>query len=145
VSRTGYLRCVSKADVSKAQPLGVPLLVAVIATGVEALGLVASAIGLSVYKLTGHRPFDSGDLWAVVGMAAIGAIGLGLVVRGLVGARRWSRSPTVLTQLIVLPIGVTTVLHGGDLVGIPMAVCGLAGVIGILAPSTTQQLNESPD
>jgi hypothetical protein len=150
VSRTGYLRCVSKPaasapDVPTPQPLGVPLLVAVIATGVEALGLASSAIGLSFYKLTGHRPFDSGDLWAVVGMAAIGAIGLGLVVRGLVGARRWSRSPTVLTQLIVLPIGVTTIVHGGELVGIPMAVCGLAGVIGIFAPSTIRQLNESPD
>jgi len=140
VSRTGYLRCVPKP-----QPLGVPLLAAVVATGVEALGLASSAIGLSVYKLTGHRPFDSGDLWAVVGMAAIGAIGLGLVVRGLAHARRWARSPAVLTQLIVLPIGVTTIAHGGDLVGIPMAVCGLAGLVGIFAPSTTQRLSESPD
>jgi hypothetical protein len=155
VSRTGYLRCVPKPEVSKRdvpepdmsnpRPLGVPLLVAVIATGVEALGLASSAIGLSVYKLAGHRPFDSGDLWAVVGMAAVGAIGLGLVVRGLAHARRWSRSPTVLTQLIVLPIGVTTLVHGGELVGIPMAVCGLAGLVGIFAPSTTQRLNESPD
>lgn len=140
MSRTGYLRCVPKP-----QPLGVPLLVAVVAAGVEALGLASSAIGLSVYKLTGHRPFDSGDLWAVVGMAAIGAIGLGLVVRGLAQARRWARSPAVLTQLIVLPIGVTTIAHGGELVGIPMAVCGLAGLVGIFAPSTTQRLNESPD
>lgn len=140
MSCTGYLRCVPKP-----QPLAVPLLVAVAATGVEALGLASSAIGLSVYKLTGHRPFDSGDLWAVVGMAAIGAIGLGLVVRGLAQARRWARSPAVLTQLIVLPIGVTTIAHGGELVGIPMAVCGLAGLVGIFAPSTTQRLNESPD
>jgi hypothetical protein len=145
VSRTGYLRCVPRPEVSKPQPLGVLLLVAVIATGVEALGLASSAIGLSVYKLAGHRPFDSGDLWAVVGMAAVGAIGLSLVVRGLAHARRWSRSPTVLTQLIVLPIGVTTVAHGGELVGIPMAVCGLAGLVGIFAPATTQRLNESPD
>jgi hypothetical protein len=117
----------------------------VIATGVEALGLAASAVGLSLYKLLGHRPFDSGDLWAVVGMAAVGAIGLGLVVRGLAHAQRWARSPAVLTQLIVLPIGVTTIVHGGELIGIPMAVCGLVGLIGIFAPSTTQRLNESYD
>jgi hypothetical protein len=131
--------------VSKPPPPGVPLLLAVIATGVEALGLAASAIGLSFYKLLGHRPFDSGDLWAVVGMAAVGAIALGLVVRGLGRARRWARSPTALTQLIVLPIGVTTIVHGGELVGIPMAVCGLVGLVGIFAPSTTQRLNESYD
>jgi hypothetical protein len=126
-------------------PPGVPLLVAVIATGVEALGLAASAIGLSLYKLSGHRPFDSGDLWAVVAMAAVGALGLGLVVRGLARARRWARSPAVLTQLIVLPIGVTTAAHGGELVGIPLAVCGLVGLAGIFAPSTTQRLNDSLD
>lgn len=138
--RTGYLRLVSKPP-----PSGVPLLLAVTATGVESLGLAASAIGLSLYKLSGHRPFDSGDLWAVVGMAAVGAIGLGLVVRGLAHARRWARSPAVLTQLIVFPIGVTTIVHGGELVGIPLTVCGLLGVVGLFAPSTTQRLNDSVD
>jgi hypothetical protein len=125
---------------SESQLPGVPLLVAVIATGVETLGLAASAIGLSLYKLTGHRPFDSGDLWAVVGMAALGTIGLGVVVRGLVRSRRWARSPAVLTQLIVFPIGVTTTGHGGELVGIPLTVCGLVGLVGLFAPSTTQRL-----
>jgi O-antigen/teichoic acid export membrane protein len=134
---------VSKPEVSKSEPLGVPLLVAVIATGVETLGLAASAIGLSFYKLSGHRPFDSGDLWAVVVMAAVGTIGLGLVVRGLARVRRWARSPAVLTQLIVLPIGVTTTLHGGELVGIPLAACALVGLVGLFAPSTTQRLNDS--
>jgi hypothetical protein len=135
----------SKPAVSGPEPPGVPLLVAVIATGVEALGLAASAIGLSIYKLSGHRPFDSGDLWAVVGMAAVGAIGLAFVVRGLARARRWARSPAVLTQLIVFPIGVTTTVHGGELVGIPLAVCGLVGLVGLFAPSTTQRLNNSYD
>jgi hypothetical protein len=98
---------------------------------------------LSFYKLSGHRPFDSGDLWAVVVMAAVGTIGLGLVVRGLARVRRWARSPAVLTQLIVLPIGVTTTLHGGELVGIPLAACALVGLVGLFAPSTTQRLNDS--
>ena len=145
IRRTGYLRLVSKSDASESEPLGIPLLLAVIATAVETVGLAASAIGLSIYKLSGHRPFDSGDLWAVVAMAVVGAIGLGLVVRGLVRARRWARSPALLTQLIVFPIGVTTIVHGGDLVGIPLAVCGLVGVVGLFAPSTTQRLNRTYD
>ena len=78
-------------------------------------------------------------------MAAIGAVGLGLVVRGLARARRWSRSPAVLTQLIVLPIGVTTIGHGGRVGRHSDGVCGLAGLVGIFAPSTYQRLNESPD
>jgi hypothetical protein len=133
---------VSKSEVSTSGPLGVPLLVALIATGAETLGLAASAIGLTSYKLSGHRPFDSGDLWAVVAMAAVGAIGLGLVVRGLARVRRWARSPAVLTQLIVFPIGVSTAVHGGELIGIPLAVCGVVGLVGLFAPSTTQRLND---
>jgi ABC-type Fe3+-siderophore transport system permease subunit len=131
--------------VSRSEPPGVLLLVAVIATGAETLGLAASAIGLASYKLSGHRPFDSGDLWAVVGMAAVGAIGLGLVVRGLARVRRWARSPAVLTQLIVLPIGLSTAVHGSDLVGIPLAICGLVGLVGLFAPSTMRRLNDSRD
>jgi hypothetical protein len=65
------------------------------------------------------------------------------VVRGLARPRRWARSPAVLTQLIVFPIGVTTAVHGGELVGIPLAVCGFAGLVGLFAPSTTQRLNDS--
>ena len=133
-----------KSQVST-EPTAVPLRVAVVVTGIEALGLTVAAIGLAVYAMSGHRPFDSGDLWAVVGMAAIGAVGLGVVVRGLAGVRRWARSPAVLTQLITLPIGVTTIAHGGELVGVPLAACGLIGLIGLFAPSTTKSLNGSYD
>lgn len=126
-----------------AEPPGVPLLLAVIATGIEAFGLAASAIGLVAYRVAGHRPFDSGDLWAVVAMATVGAVGLGVVVRGLARVRRWARSPAVLTQLIVLPIGVTTIAHGGELVGVPLALCGLVGLVGLFAPSTSRRLNDA--
>jgi hypothetical protein len=123
-------------------PLGVPLRLAVLATGVETLGLASSAIGLALYRLSGHRPFDMGDLWAVVAMASIGAIGLGLVVFGLARARRWARAPAVLTQLIGLPIGVNAIGHGGELVGIALAVCTLVGLFGLFAPSTAKRMSD---
>jgi hypothetical protein len=124
-----------------AAPVGVPLRLAVLATGVEALALAGSAVGLTVYRLSGHRPFDTGDLLAVVAMAAIGAIGLGLVVRGLARARRWARSPAVLTQLIGLPIGINAIGHGGELVGILLTVFTLVGLFGLFAPSTSHRLS----
>jgi hypothetical protein len=124
-----------------AAPLGVPLRLAVLATGVEALGLASSAIGLASYRVFGHRPFDSADLWAVVGLAAVGAIGLGLVVVGLARARRWARAPAVLTQLIGLPIGVNATGHGGELVGIALTVCTLVGLFGLFAPSTSKRMS----
>lgn len=123
--------------------LGVPLRLAVASTGVEAAALAASAVGLVAYNLAGHRPFDGGDLWAVVAMAAVGAAGLGLVVRGLAMARRWARSPAVLTQLIVLPIAGTAIAHRGALVGVPLTVCGLVALVGLFAPSTSQRIGDS--
>ena len=48
----------------------------------------------------------------------------------------------MLTQLIVTPIGVTTILHGGELVGIPLAACGLVGLVGLFAPSTTSAIEQ---
>ena len=120
--------------------LAVPLRLAVAATGVEAAGLAASAIGLVLYNVAGHRPFDGGDLWAVVAMATVGAAGLGWVVRGLAMARRWARSPAVLTQLIALPIAVTAIGHGGALIGVPLTICGLVALVGLFAPSTSQRM-----
>lgn len=130
------------AAANGAAHLGVPLRLAVVATALEALGLAACAIGLAFYRLSGHRPFDTGDLWAVVAMAAIGAIGLGLVVRGLARAQRWARSPSLLTQLIGLPIGINAIGHGAALFGIALLVCTLAGLFGLFAPSTSRRMSD---
>jgi hypothetical protein len=130
------------ATTGNADALGVPLRLAVAATGAEAAALAASAIGLVVYTLAGHRPFDGGDLWAVVAMAAVGAAGLGWVVRGLAMARRWARSPAVLTQLIVLPIAGTAIGHSGELVGVPLTTCGVVALVGLFAPSTSQRIGD---
>jgi len=123
--------------------LAAPLRVAVAAVAIEAAALAASAIGLSIYALAGHRPHDSADLWFVVVLAVVGAVGLGLVTRGLGRARRWGRSPAVLTQLIVVPIGGSSLGHGGVLVGVPLIVVGIAGLVGLFAPSTSQRLAEA--
>jgi O-antigen/teichoic acid export membrane protein len=127
-------------DADDVARVGVPLRLAVLATGVEALALAGSAVGLAMYRYSGHRPFDIGDMWAVVAMAAIGAIGLGLVVRGLARARRWARSPAVLTQLIGLPIGINAIGHGGELVGILLTLFTVVGLFGLFAPSTSHRL-----
>jgi O-antigen/teichoic acid export membrane protein len=115
-----------------------PLRTATAVVAVEAGLLVVATVGLTVYQLTGHRPLDALNSWLVVVLAALGAVGLFAVWRGLLHGNRRARSPGVLTQLIVIPIGVTSVQHGGWWAGVPLVVGGLAGLVGLLAPSSTE-------
>jgi hypothetical protein len=122
--------------------LGVPLRAAAVATAVEAVALASAAIGLAVYQVAGHRPQSVADSWGVVAMAVVGAVSLCLVVRGLAAGRRWARSPAVLTQLIVIPIAATATGNGAALVGVPLVLCGVVGIVGLFAPSTTRRFSQ---
>jgi ABC-type uncharacterized transport system YnjBCD permease subunit len=140
----GYLHLVPKplAPLPDPPQLGVPLRAAAVTTGVEAVALAAAAIGLAGYQLAGHRPQSVADSWGVVAMAVVGAVALGLVVRGLAAGRRWARSPAVLAQLIVIPVAATATGNGAVFVGVPLVLCGLVGLVGLFAPSTTRRFSE---
>lgn len=110
------------------------LLVAAAALVLEALGLLL----LAVLQLAG-----SGGSSSVLafGVAYAGySVLLILVAAGLVRRRRWSRGPTVVTQLIQLPIAWS--LYSGP--AGPLAVApGLLAVlvlVGVLLPSSTAAL-----
>ena len=137
----GYGRVVPPPAEPKREPPAVLLLVAVGATGIEAIALAVAAIGLSVYQASGHRPQSVADSWGVVAMAAVGAVFLGFVVRALVRRRRWARSPAVLTQLIGLPIGIGLSGDGGAAVGVPLAVCTAVALVGLFAPATSRSFD----
>jgi hypothetical protein len=120
--------------------LPVYLRVAAGATALEALALAVSAVWLVVHRLTGHRAHDSFDFWFLVGLVVFAAAALAWTSQGLARRRRWARSPSVLTQLLALPVGVDAMQTGAAWVGAPLLVCAVAGLIGLFAPSTTQAL-----
>ena len=123
------------------QPSVPPMLrIASVAIGSEALALAASAIGLTLYQLLGHRPLHAADSWGVVAMSAVGAAAVGAVTRGLFRARRWSRSPAVFVQLIALPVGWSATGNGAPYLGVPLMACALVALVGLLAPSTARRL-----
>lgn len=117
-----------------------PLIAATAVVAIEAAALAASAIGLTLYQLLGHRPHDPLDAWLVVGLAALGAVVLAVVGRGLLRRRRWARSPAVLTQLLTIPVGISTIANGVWWAGLPLLVCGALGLAALFAPSTTRAL-----
>jgi len=111
--------------------------VVLVVEAVEVLALAASAIWLTVYQLLGHRPHDALDSWLVVAFAGVSAVLLALVWRGVKRHRRWARSPSVLVQLLTIPVGYNACGSGVWWVGVPLIACGVLGLVGLFAPSTT--------
>ena len=98
--------------------------------GLEALGLLAAAV-FFVVEL-GVADADDRVRAAVAALLALlGAVGLGLVTRGLLRGRRWARAPALVTNLLVLPVAYDLVRGGRWYVGLPLLVLALA-VIGLL-------------
>jgi len=111
--------------------------VVLVVEAVEVLALAASAIWLTVYQLLGHRPHDALDSWLVVAFAGVSAVLLALVWLGVKRHRRWARSPSVLVQLLTIPVGYNACGSGVWWVGVPLIACGVLGLVGLFAPSTT--------
>jgi hypothetical protein len=113
------------------------------ATAVVALeGLVAIGLGIYVAVETmTSTPDNLVTAIAVSGFALLIGAGLGWVAYGgLLRAERWGRSPSVLAQIFLLPVGVTIIESDQPLIGIPLIVVALAGLAALLAPPTTHAL-----
>ena len=76
-------------------------------------------------------------------LAAVSAVGLWLVARGLFRGRRWARSPALVTNLLVLPVAVGLVQGGRWYVGGPLLCWALAVLVLLFAPATSAALDES--
>jgi hypothetical protein len=116
------------------------LAAATLATAVESLALGVAAVWLLVHRLTGHRAHDSFDFWFLVGLVVFATAALGWTARGLASSRRWARSPSVLMQLLAVPVGIDAISTGAAWVGLPLVICAVVGLVGLFAPSTTERL-----
>ncbi|GAA2215886.1 hypothetical protein GCM10009850_113540 [Nonomuraea monospora] len=114
-----------------------------IAAGVVALeGLVALGLGVyvAVETLTGAPDDITTALAEAVFGLLIGAGLLWVAYGGLFRTERWGRSPAVLTQIFLVPIGGTLITSGLPQLGIPLIVVALAGLVTLLSPPTTRAL-----
>jgi hypothetical protein len=73
---------------------------------------------------------------AGVFVLAVG-VGLGFLAWGLFNGRRWSRGPTVATQLIMLPIGYEFLSGATTAAGVVMLVAAVLTLGLVLAPPST--------
>jgi len=126
-------------------PAGRPatLVVAIAIAAVEALAVLAYAAGIA---LSGVANPDSVAAPAVeVVIYLIFAVGIGLVVKGLLQGRRWARTPFVVVQLFGLVTGWTLVQGDGDTthrLGYAVIAVSVLGLVCALAPRTGEALQD---
>lgn len=106
---------------------------------VQALMVLAA----SIFAVVGTAAGRSYQLASGVALSLIGigcAVVLGLVAVGLARARRWSRTPALLTQLFVGIVGIYLVQgHRLDW-GVPSVALAVAGLAALLAPPSLRAL-----
>ena len=115
------------------------LLGAAVVQAAEALIVLAASVLAGVDVAAGRSyHVNSGIALTLIGLAATAA--LALVAAGLARARRWSRTPALLTQLFV-GIGGVYLLQGGRLDwGVPSVALAALGFAALLSPPSLRAL-----
>ena len=85
---------------------------------------------------------SSGIAITVIGAGT--AVGLGLVAVGLARARRWSRTPALLTQLFTGIVGIYLLQGHRYEWGGPAVALAVAGFVTLLAPPSMEALRREP-
>jgi hypothetical protein len=113
-----------------------PLVIAALAQALQAALLIGLGVANCVLGITGSDDRLNAELVGVLALA--GGLGLLGVARGLLAARAWSRSPALVWQLIMIPVGFTT---ADDLPGVayPLLVSAAVVLGGLFAPSSAME------
>ncbi len=115
------------------------MLAAAVIEAIEATGILLAAILAGIATAAGHSYQTASGIAITligVGMAAL----LAFVALGLRRARRWSRTPAMLTQLFAGIVAVYLVQSGRLDWGVPGIVLAVGGVAALLAPSSVRLL-----
>jgi hypothetical protein len=112
---------------------------AAVVQAVESAVVLAAAVLAAVDTAAG-RSYQTGSGIALTLIGVASAAALALVARGLARARRWSRTPALLTQLFFGIVGIY-LLQGHRLDwGVPVVVLAIAGFAALLAPPSLRAL-----
>jgi hypothetical protein len=115
------------------------VLAAAIVEAIEAAGVLIAAILAGIATAGGHSyQTSSGIAITLIGVGV--AILLAFVAYGLRRARRWSRTPAVLTQLFTGIVAVYLLQAGRLDWGVPGIVLAAAGVMMLLSPASLKLL-----
>ncbi|MGD3105657.1 hypothetical protein [Streptomyces sp. YGL11-2] len=114
-------------------------------TAVEGLALAVLGAYMLINGLVGAP--DSPQQAEMGGLTILALAVLPLVAaRGLWLRRRWSRGPSLITQIVALPVAWTLVKGGGALIaaGAGLAVAALVVLVLLVNPTATEALGIGP-
>jgi peptidoglycan/LPS O-acetylase OafA/YrhL len=115
------------------------VLVAAVVELAEAVLVLVASLWAAIATATGNSyQTSSGVAITIIGVGT--ACVLALVARGLRRARRWTRTPAMLTQLFTGIVAVYLLQSGRLEWGIPTIVLAVAGLAALLAPASLSVL-----
>jgi hypothetical protein len=119
------------------------LLAAAVIEAVEAAAVLGAAVLAGVDAGTG-RSYHASSGVALTVIGVVTALLLALVASGVARARRWSRTPALLTQLFVGIVSIYLVQgHRYDW-GVPGLVLAVAGMVLLLIPPSMRAFTGEP-
>jgi len=119
------------------------LLAAAVVQAAEAAGVLAASILAGIDASAGRAYHaDSGIALTLIGAGT--AVALAAVAAGLARARRWSRTPAMLTQLFVGIVGIYLVQGHRYEWGGPAIALAVAGFVALFVPPSMHALAGGP-
>jgi hypothetical protein len=115
------------------------------ALGVLAAETVALA-GLTGYLIYADLVSDATTFQGAIGLTLFTALMagmLGLLTWSLFRGRGWARGPSVVLQLLLVPIGYYMITGGLPALGVPVIAVGLIGAGALLAPATRASMDRN--
>jgi hypothetical protein len=122
-----------------ARPTPLVALAALVAA--QGIGLAGLAVFFLV-ELVVSTPLSVPRAVMAALLTLLAGLGLLAVARGLHRGRRWARAPALVTQLIVVPVGVGLVQGGRWYVGVPLIGWALAVLVLLFTPAVSEALED---
>jgi len=106
-------------------------------------------VGIAVFYAVELAVANAADVTRALvsaGLTLLAGAGLLQVGRGLLRARRWARSPALVTNLILVPVAVGLLQGGRWYLGVPLIAAAATVVVLLFSSSVNASLEESdPD
>ena len=114
---------------------------AALIVAVQGLAVLTLGFALLANSVVGNPDSLVGAIFIGV-LAAMGGAGLLLCAWGLRRRRRWSRSPALVWQLLMIPVGWYQVQGGLRWLGLSLVGVSALGALLLLVPATTLALQD---